>query len=168
MWSLLQISYPDVPGAVQMCSALRKALKLPTDLLFLDFTAIRKCFVPPRMLCFTGWHRHTVVKGKCPSVSAQSGFAPKWLFYLFIYFFSRAIDSEHWPAKMLPPNTSVSKEPCNEAPFLMLALPQVMGTAQLNWLFKSYLSRWDTVTKSKLTPRGSLKSWMHAVRDTMG
>ena len=37
-------NYPDAPGAVQMCSALRKALKLPTDLLLLGFTAIGRYF----------------------------------------------------------------------------------------------------------------------------
>lgn len=37
-------SHPDVPGAVQMCSALSKALELLTALLLLGFTAIRRHF----------------------------------------------------------------------------------------------------------------------------
>lgn len=34
-------------------------------------------FFPLRMSPLTGWCMHTAVKGKCPSVSAQSGFGPE-------------------------------------------------------------------------------------------
>lgn len=34
-------------------------------------------FLPLRMSPLTGWCMHTAVKGKCPSVSAQSGFGPE-------------------------------------------------------------------------------------------
>lgn len=62
--------HPDVPGAAQMCRALKKAVKLPPDLLILDFTAIRTCFDPPRMSPFIGWHVYTPDTEKHPAVLA--------------------------------------------------------------------------------------------------
>lgn len=62
--------HPDVPGAAQMCSALKRAVKLPPDLLILNFTEIRMCFDPPRMSHFTGWHVYTPHTEEHPSVLA--------------------------------------------------------------------------------------------------
>lgn len=64
-------NHPDVPGAVQMCSALSKALELLTALLLLGFTAIRRHFFSIH-LSQAGAAR--VVRGKCPP-----GFCTIWI-----------------------------------------------------------------------------------------
>lgn len=63
-------NHPDVPGAVQMCSAL----ELLTDLFFLGFTAVRRCFFSIQGATFPRLGQHMWSEG---NVSAQQGFTHK-------------------------------------------------------------------------------------------